>query len=241
MIIMGYPQFETQCDDGTGDGLSAIPEWRLEQNSSVEDLPEFDIDVTPGVRNVFIRLSFIFQRAKRTPLPPTRFHDLTCFVIHRLLSTPATTRRRESISSDCVRCAIILYMLLLQGPTYFTHASILSTVAARLVAELQQLETMPRVYGPVDLWLVAIGLTASHDTPYYELFRDKAKFLSGSLHLSSWREASVPIKTILWYDLPYNEHSFQNSWNLALGLECDAAISDPTSRGAPLCDGPGFI
>ncbi|KAJ5553489.1 hypothetical protein N7494_002867 [Penicillium frequentans] len=91
MLIMGHPQFDTQDDVGLGDGIPCIPEWQLDP-TALNDLSGFNnIDVDYDVWNVFIRLRSVLERSQRMPFSPTQLHDLTCFVVHRLLlSTPNT-------------------------------------------------------------------------------------------------------------------------------------------------------
>ena len=216
MLIIGVPQYETQNDDGSGDGISPIPEWSVTRSIDPTALSEGD--VAPDTWNVFTRLYGIFHRANRTPLPLLRLHDLTCFVVHRLLSPPAS-ELPSSTNSDSIRCATILYMLILQGPIYYSHAAIMYKTAARLLMQLQG-RAPSQASGQLDSWLVAVGLVASHNTQSYEPFQDMVRSLSRVLGLQSWKEASSVVKSVLWLEAPHTEHVFQSHWDIALGHDC---------------------
>ncbi len=223
MLIIGTPQFDTQDDDGNGDGISPIPEWSAARSVDPTALSEEDVE--PETWNLFARLYGIFHRANRTPLPLLRLHDLTCFVVHRLLSPPVSELPSSTLS-DCIRCATILYMLILQGPIYYSHAAILYTTTARLLVQLQS-RVPSKASGPLDLWLVAIGLVASHNTPSYGPFQSIVRSLSESLELQSWKEASPPAKSVLWLEAPHTEYVFQSHWDIALGHDCQLVTFGP--------------
>ncbi|TQV94921.1 Fungal transcriptional regulatory protein [Cordyceps javanica] len=198
MLISGSPQFDTQDDDGNGDGISPIPEWSLARSIEPTVFPKADIE--PEIRNVFARIHGIFRRTGSVPLPPLRLHDLTCFVVHRLLSPPVSEAPSSTLS-DCVRCGILLYMLILQGPIYYTHAAILCKTAARLVVQLCN-SANTQAAGPLELWLVAIGLVASHGTLSYGALQEKTRSLSALLGLQSWKDARALVKSVLWLEAP---------------------------------------
>ncbi|KAK2054787.1 hypothetical protein LY76DRAFT_619015 [Colletotrichum caudatum] len=126
MIVTGHPQFETQDDAGIGDGVPPPPEWQLDSAALHEDMSALgDAETDHTVRDAAVRLRYIFRRAaQQVPLAPARLHDLTCFVIHRLLlSMPrGGSDTHQSPASECARNAIILYMFIVQGPTYYSHA-----------------------------------------------------------------------------------------------------------------------
>src|SRR4051812_2550808 len=87
MLIMLGPQFETQDDFGEGPGIPPTPEWQSnppDQQYELLELGGSEVDATVG--DAFIRLRNIFRQAQRSPLAPTRLHDLACFVLHRLLA-----------------------------------------------------------------------------------------------------------------------------------------------------------
>ncbi|OAA62941.1 Fungal transcriptional regulatory protein [Cordyceps fumosorosea ARSEF 2679] len=213
MLITGVPQFDTQDDDGNGDGISPIPEWSATLSS--EHLPTAlsEADVAPETWNVFARLYGVFRRPHAPPLAPLRLHELTCFVVHRLLSAES-----PSALSECVRCATILYMLILQGPIYYSHAAMQHRTAARLVAHLPA----SAASGPLRLWLVAVGLVAAHGAAspaVYEALREEVRALGAG---SSWAEVAADVKGVLWLEssaavAPHAERVFESHWDVALG------------------------
>ena len=142
MIVTGRPQFETQDDDGVGPGIPPIPEWQLEHLTIDEDLSELgDMEIEPEVENVFLRLRHVFRRSQRVPLSTTKLHDLTCFVVHRLLhSAPDAADLQGSPVTECLRYGIVLYMFHIQGPTYFSHEVILNTLTTRFMEHVKRLE-----------------------------------------------------------------------------------------------------
>jgi hypothetical protein len=223
---MGRPEFETQDDVGIGDGIPPIPEWQLDSTALLDDLSEFTIDVDYAVRNVFIRLRNVFQRAQRIPFPTTRLHDLTCFVVHRLLlSASDTTNPRSSPITECIRYAIVLYMFIIQGPTYYSHAVILNTMVTRFMAHLKQLESTPRVYGSLDVWLLAIGMVTSTGTTHNPWFMETARAMAASLQLANCNDALIRIKSVLWLGTLRGEDIFRPHW--------DAILSPANQPGLP--------
>lgn len=220
MLIMGHPQFTTQDDDGIGDGIPPIPEWQLESTAMQDDLSELSsLDIDYPVWNVFRRLRNVFQRAQRIPLTSTRLHDLTCFVVHRLLlSDTNTASPNSSPVTGCIRYAIILYMFIIQGPTYYSHAVIVSMVISRLMDYLRQLESTLRVYSSLDIWLLAVGMVASSGTTHYLWFVEKAQSLTSSLQLSDCKDALVRIKSVLWLEVLQVDDIFRPHWDAVLSI-----------------------
>lgn len=224
MLIMGYPQFDTQDDAGIGDGIPPIPEWQLDSTMHV-DLFEIGLDIDGEVRNVFLRLRSVFQLAQTIPFPTTRLHDLTCFVVHRLLlSTPDKTP--PSTITQCLRYSVILYMLIIHGPTYYSHAVILNTMVLRLIVHLQERDSISRDLDSLDVWLLGIGMVASVDTSHYDWFSKRAQSLIQSFPLADCDDALSHIKNTLWLDTIQGESLFRCHWNSA--FSCSGA---PKSSG----------
>ncbi|KAJ5904366.1 hypothetical protein N7504_006749 [Penicillium tannophilum] len=220
MLIMGHPQFDTQDDVGLGDGIPCTPEWQLDP-TALNDLSGFNnIDVDYDVWNVFIRLRSVLERSQRMPFSPTQLHDLTCFVVHRLLlSTPNTENPQPSPITESLRYAIIIYMLIIQGPTYYSHAVIMNSMVTRFVECFKQLESAPRVYDSLDVWFISIGLLTSTGTPNYEWFIEKAQVVSASLQLNDFDDALVQIKSVLWLETPQGDENFRSHWDHVLNVE----------------------
>lgn len=218
MLIKGHPQFATQDDVGIGDGIPPIPEWQLDMTvlpDRISELSSLAIDYS--VWNVLIRLLNAFERAQNTPFPPARLHDLTCFVVHRLLSSaPDMSRTQSSPVSECIRYAIILYMFTIQGPTYYSHAVILNMIVGRFMEHLTRLYSTPHEPVSLDLWLLSNGLVASSGTPLYRWFTQRAGALATELQMTSWDEVLIRLKSILWLQTARAEGIFRLHWDAIL-------------------------
>ncbi|KAH6641342.1 hypothetical protein F5144DRAFT_563256 [Chaetomium tenue] len=212
MLIMGHPQFETQDDMGTGNGIPPTPEWQLSLNAILEAPSELTLlDIDEEVKEVFIRLRSVFQRAQQTPFTSTRLHDLAGFVIHRLLPSAQDMANETEPLTECVRYAIILYMFIMQGPTYFTHVVIFSHILGRFAGHLQRREQDTQ--DPIDVWFLAVGMVASTGTPHYAWFRDTARAIAVPLQLGAWDDASIHIKSMLWLETRQGESIFRPHWD----------------------------
>lgn len=241
MLIMGSPQFNTQDDSGIGDGIPPIPEWQLDPTGSHE-LPELIKDVDHEVSNVFIRLRNVFQRTANMKIPNTQLHDLTSFVIHRLLLPPGPSKAKapSSPASECIRCAIILYMLAIQGPTYYSHAIILNTIVIDLMENLNRLDATPRVYCSLDIWLIAIGMVASTGTAHYRSFLERASNIATSLQLIDAEDVLNRIKSILWLETIHAERTFRPHWEAIMTNEARPLPLEHTCTSSG-CPGPGLL
>ncbi|KAJ5545009.1 transcriptional regulator family: Fungal Specific TF [Penicillium sp. DV-2018c] len=235
MLIMGHPQFQTQDDFGTGDGIPPIPEWQLDPTALNAGL--FDISATSvdyEVKNVFIRLRHVFQRARNIPFPTTQLHDLTCYVIHRLLlSTPDPTLPQLSPMTQCIRYGIILYMFIAQGPTYYSHAVILNTIVTRFMEQLQHIASPDPVYDSLDVWFSIVGMVASVGTVHHQWFIEKAQGIADSLQLANFDEILTHIKTVLWLEKAQVEDIFRAHWEASINATGQQVPSDLTMVFSP--------
>ena len=217
---MRQPQFETQDDFGAGSGIPPIPEWQIDPLVTNMDmwLPcESRCDNDIG--NVLMRLRIIFHQKKQTPLEPSCLHDLTCFVIHRLLSTapdPRTTL--SSPYSECIRYAVSSYMFIVQGPTYYPHSAILQDLMVRYIHCLKQTESSLCAFDELDVWLHAIGLVATTGTTDYQWFACRTGIISSALSLYTWEDVFPYLRGVLWLDLPRVEAMFRPHWDAAFGI-----------------------
>jgi hypothetical protein len=239
MLLAGSPQFPTQNDIGMGDGIPPIAEWQIDPTPLDDETMEtLGNDPEPEVLNVLFRLRSIFQRARQIPLPSTQLHDLTCFVVHRLLPqlSPGAEEATATASpiTECIRCAIILYLLVIQGHTYFSHAFIVEIVAYHLIQNLKALDAGNHKPGSLDVWFVAVGLAATAATTHYDWFLKRALTLVEplGLSLSSWTEVMMHIRSVLWLDTPQGEGMFQLHWNML-----HHAVEDVTFSDSPLLCG----
>lgn len=231
MLVMGQPQFATQDDDGTGDGLPLIPEWQLGASGPQQYIAQFGtINVRPDVADAFTRLRNIFQRARDVPLPTTRLHDLICFVVHRLLPPSNAQTCPLQPATECTRSAIVLYMFIIQGPTYYSHSVILNSIVTRYIGYLTQLEDAFPIPESLHVWLFAIGLVASDGTTNHQWFVERARCLAASFQLGVWDDVFSHIKSILWLETPHGEALFRPHWETAL----DMMKPPPMHRGYPV-------
>lgn len=216
MLVMGHPQFEAQDDTGTGSGIPPIPEWLSTPPNPLLDsssgLPG-NLDCNREPANTLLRLRGVFRRAAQTPLTGTRLHDLTCFVIHRLLLT--SSEADEDMSDplpEAIRYGIILFMFMLQGHTYFSHAVIFNRILDRFTGHLKQLNPAS-VHGSLCLWLVAVGMAASPGSPLYPWIRNMANNTAVSLRLNAWEDVLGHLQSMLWLHTPQNESLYQPHWD----------------------------
>lgn len=225
---MGHPQFKTQDDFGIGDGIPPIPEWQLDLTATHE-LPDIILDVDYDVSNVFMRLRNIFQRTQNMQFPNTQLHDLTSFVIHRLLNRPSDAANLpQSPITECIRYAILIYMFLIQGPTYYSHENIVNTIVVSLAKTLNHLDATPRVYSSLDIWLAAIGMVASAGTAHYQWFLERTRIISTSMQLVETDDIQTRIKSVLWLETMYTEQIFRPHWEAIMVTETRPGSSDPT-------------
>jgi hypothetical protein len=237
MLVMGHPQFNTQDDHGIGDGIPIVPEWQMDLTSSSGSSPSSSstsshlnpssldgLGIDPTVKTILLRLRTAFDRAQHTGfLPPTRLHDLTCFVIHRLLLSVPLSTAPSCPATESVRYAIILYMFIIHGPTYYSHAVIMDAIVGRFIGSLVALDAVHRASSnsnSLDVWCTAIGLVASAGASSYTWFLRKAQSLTSApasyFHLHTWNDVLAHIKSILWMDTPQAEGIFRPHWDALL-------------------------
>jgi hypothetical protein len=215
MLITGNPQFKTQDDFGTGDGIPAITQWYVEpqiyraESSHLEALM-----VDENICDVFVRLRSIFEKAHSVPLSTTELHDLTCFVIHRLLPS-ASDPMTPSVSplTECMRYGIILYMLIIHGTTYYPHTSILNQVLNQFETHLSTLETESQAHDSLTVWLLTIGMAASVGTEHHRRLLRRVRIVAASIQLSGWNAVVIHVKNVLWLETPQHEQLFRHSWD----------------------------
>ena len=243
MLITGHPQFSTQNDAGIGDGIPPVPEWQLDPSALHDDLDLGSDYIEYEVKNVLVRLRNAFQRAQQIPFPTTQLHDLTCFVVHRLLLSASDTTNIEPLSpfTECIRYAIILYMFIIQGPTYYSHAVIFNTIVAQFMEHLKKLQSTPHVSESIDVWLLAIGMVASTGTSHYQWFTKKAQGVASSLQLGNWSDILIHIKRVLWLETLQSECIFRPHWDAIISPSSQPGPSDFSILGSQDNIGAGFL
>jgi hypothetical protein len=212
MLVMGSPQFLTQDDFGVGNGISTIKQW---QCISPQELPDPDIlklgdlGLNPGLQNIITRLRIIFGQSRmpdlqNTPqiLSTTDLHDLTCFVLHRLLllPSPIETGSQSAIISECIRYATSIYMFIIHGPTYYSHAAMLNSLVIQLEYHVGSLISCIGLQDPLITWLLSVGTVASMGTDNSKFFTDQAITLLTVVDLQCWEHVRVRLESVLWLD-----------------------------------------
>ncbi|KAH0359164.1 hypothetical protein KCU65_g10102, partial [Aureobasidium melanogenum] len=213
MILTGYAQFDTQDDLGVGDGIPPIPEWHLVQPlSGSSGIGEFTLD--EPVANIFHRLRDLSLAAQQLPLSTTKLHDLACFVVHRLLPTNSNfSYSTPSSTTEVTRYALILYMLIIHGTTYYPHTLVLNQALAQLVKYYEQSELVLYTQGSLRVWLLTIGMVASIGTSHYPWLSGKARATAVSMQMRTWDEVFRHVKSVLWFGMAPSEPGFRPHWD----------------------------
>ncbi|CEJ55079.1 hypothetical protein PMG11_01356 [Penicillium brasilianum] len=236
MLILGYPQFPVQDDGGVGDGIPPIPEWLLCSIAPEDDtLPELNWVIDDKiVETALIRLRYIFKRVEGEPLSGTRLHDLALFVTHRLLlSVPDIQDTNTSPVTECIRYALILYMFTIQGPIYYSHAVILSSLVTKFIEHLKILESFSHVYDALDLWLLTMGMVASVGTPGYSFFTEMIRRVCFHLQITEFHDALKCIKGICWLGGLQGEALLRPHWDVVLADDIQLNLVESTADLPP--------
>ncbi|TVY73474.1 hypothetical protein LSUE1_G005236 [Lachnellula suecica] len=239
MLVMGSPQFQTQDNRGIGDGICSIPEWdslgtATHPSGTLINLDELHLD--PTILDVFLRLQILFRRHEEEwssdiLSTTTGLHDLTCFVLHRLLVSPSPGTNPTTIS-ECVRYAISTLMFIIHGRTYYSHAAILRTLVLQLRDNLELIATSSGSQSPLLIWLLLVGMVGSVGTEAHPWFASQAAALSATLDLRSWSDVDRILRSILW--LETNHHTmFRQLWEPMLALSSDVPVADSLHAAVP--------
>ncbi|TVY89827.1 hypothetical protein LAWI1_G005890 [Lachnellula willkommii] len=212
MLVTGAPQFQTQDDFGFGSGIGSIPQWQLAGLDS-ENMALADLDVDPAMSNIISRLRIIFHEPRFSRLTSTELHDLTCYVSHKLLLLPPLSPANpiRSAISECLRYALALYMLILHGTTYYSHADLASTIMIYLKTHLEALARMNYVHGPLGTWAISMGMVAGVGTKDHQWFMDQARMAKIAFGLQTWEDVLVSLENILWIRTEQPE-LFRQKW-----------------------------
>ncbi|KAI1869780.1 uncharacterized protein JN550_005761 [Neoarthrinium moseri] len=207
--------FPTKDDSGSGDGISPIRQWQLELGGSVSEREVLgDLDIDPALRNILIRLRAIFHQTHQPSLTTTELHDLTCFVMHRLLMLPAFSPpdARRSATSECLRHALALYMLTIHGPTYYSHADLAKNITLQLKSYLETPNLLNDMYAPLRIWILTVAIMANTGTPYRQWFMAQACVALEAVHgLHTWEDIHDCLKGVLWVHSHQTE-LFKRKW-----------------------------
>lgn len=201
MILACTPQFPTQDDFGHGNGIGPIPQWQLA--AAMPQSPVLcleGIDVDPAILDIFVRVRDVL----RMDLQGTDLHDLTCFVLHKLLLLPPFATETPSNTpaiSECLRNATALFMLLLHGATYYSHHHLTITLLSQLKMQLHQLIGTEYIYSDLGVWILSVGMASSSGPAtagYSQWFSDQAYVAKSALGMRTWDDVLVRLENVLW-------------------------------------------
>lgn len=216
MIVTGLPQFEVQNDYGNGDGIAPIDQWEYALGSVYDDpdhLGSRGLGLDPSIEAIFVRLQNVlnptYDLESRTFLNTNELHDLTCFVLHKLL-LPFPTQL--TTMSECVRYAMAIYMFVVHGPTYYSHAAILRQIALTFQKHLQALAQFPDMNVSLFIWCLSVGMSASIGTDAQEWFHNHATNNSHSLGIKTWDDVKSCLVGIFALDTR-SEAMFRGAWD----------------------------
>ncbi|KAH0499719.1 hypothetical protein TgHK011_006894 [Trichoderma gracile] len=235
MLVMEAPQFPTKDDAGDGDGISAIPQWQLATiDAESQDELVGTLDITPAMNDILSRLRRILHYSWHMSLTNTQLHDLTCFVVHKLLLLPrfaetitdadAQANPVQLAASECLRYATALYMLIIHGTTYYSHAGLANAIIHQLRYHLVALleataatSTTDHGYSPLKIWALSVGMVASAGNGLNrdrEWFTDQARATAAALGVRKWDDVVSHLQAILWARMP-QEELFRQEWERA--------------------------
>ncbi|OAL48431.1 hypothetical protein IQ07DRAFT_513622 [Pyrenochaeta sp. DS3sAY3a] len=219
MIVMQSPQFPIQDHFGDGEGISPIPQWHQakprDRDPITSPLDNFSLD--PAISDTFFRLHSLLHDPQLFAMSSTDLHDLACFVLHKLLSEPIQPENLDeyppSATSECLRYAMVLYVLIIHGPAYYSHSELQYNTTMRLKLHLgEYFALLQPEHGQLTLWLLSIGAVASENTNNSEWYMTQARRTAIALHASTWEDIKNHLQKVLWFDIPHAEYDFQRRW-----------------------------
>ncbi|KAF2822606.1 hypothetical protein CC86DRAFT_410202 [Ophiobolus disseminans] len=218
MIALLSPQFGTQDDNGRGDGIAPVPQWIEIANCHGDHVssPFNRLSLEPAIGNILHHLRNIFHGPKHSGLSTADFHDLVCFVLHRLLE-PTHARSPDTLpssTSESVRHALALYLLIVHGPTYFSHVQLQYSLTQELKRDLDEsLDSTVTTNASLTVWLLSVGMVASYGSQNSQYFTAEAGVATMSLGLRQWEDVLFHLKETLWLEEQQAEHTFQQAWD----------------------------
>lgn len=219
MLVTGAPQFPTQDDTGHGNGIDPTAQWQLvSKTAETPGLIFCNDDLDPAMSMILLRLRTIFYQQRQRPLTSTDLHDLTLFVIHKLLLLPPflPTASRRSLTSECLRYAMVLYMLVIHGTTYYSLQVITTTTLSKLDAHMTALaEFSDQVPSALRLWIAIVSMAARSGAADSDLHEPQARQAAKEMGLKSWDDVASNLESVLWMDTP-QDRLFQHVWELCI-------------------------
>ncbi|KAF2844844.1 hypothetical protein T440DRAFT_409339 [Plenodomus tracheiphilus IPT5] len=224
LILTQRPQFATQDDCGIGAGIAPILQWiqAAKPSTGLPITPLDGLDLDLATSETLRRLRKVLHDSNSSGLSTTDLHDLTCFVLHRMLGqlsvNDSDNAREILLTSECVRKAASLYMLNIHGPTYFSHAGLQQTLVQDLRACLDTL-LLPLLvsHSSVALWLLSVGMVSSEDEHELQWFNQQAKEAIRTLNISSWQTILAQMRMVLWFNSRQMERLSRDRWKTILG------------------------
>ena len=201
MLVTGSPQFDVQDDFCNGDGIAPIDQWlsalKTEHNPDLRGLANLDVD--SSLKDILIRLRFILNPpiSSGANLSTNDLHDLTCYVLHKLLLPFAAELRSES---ECLRYALAIYMFVIHGPTYYSHLAILHQIVLKLRGHIRPAMTSNNMDSSLLIWCFSIGMSASIGTEAQDWFIANAAPLTSSQGLENLDSVELYLQSILPLD-----------------------------------------
>jgi hypothetical protein len=219
LLVTGSPQFEAEDEYGMGNGVCSIQQWQsvlFVEHSDPALLNFGELDLDPILEKTITNLRSIFGTLRTSTNPGmlsnTNLHDLTLFVLHRLLGLPpfASVDSRSASTSECLRYGASIFMFIIHGPTYYSHAAVLHSLLLQLKSHLEFL-TAATPRGSLLLWLLSVGAVAATGTGESIWFRGRLTALSKEKGIQYWEDFKEHLKSILWLEARA-QVLFQEMW-----------------------------
>lgn len=211
MLVTGQPQFITGDDasgHGKGDEMLPTLQWKLAPtNLNPNNLGLEGFVIEPIVSSTLARLRHILHHSQ---ISTPELHDLTCFVVHDLLSCNESEDNRYALS-ESLRFALILYMLFIHGTTYYSHLHLADSIAKRLKKHLQSLATVGSCPESLRVWIISLGMMSSFDRFDREWFLTEALSAREALGLHCWDDIPAHLQNVLWLKTQ-PENMFWSVW-----------------------------
>ncbi|KAF9768382.1 hypothetical protein IL306_014324 [Fusarium sp. DS 682] len=215
LLVTGSPQYSIQDDLGIGDGVGPTFQWLLassflETQDSIVD----SLNLDRAIADILTRLRGLFHQPDALSLLSPELHDLTCFVVHKLLLIPPLT---ASPQSECLRCAMTLYMLIIHGTTYYTHTELANSIIQRLKGQLQPLagKTGNVYFGSLQIWVLSVTIASATDQNDIQWLTYAAKIAANAMGLQSWDDVVIHLRNILWLETE-RAGMFRQQWEAIL-------------------------
>ncbi|KAG4435192.1 hypothetical protein IFR05_009331 [Cadophora sp. M221] len=229
VVTLAAIEFKVQDDHGNGDGIAPIGQWQAAlafENANPDHLRSSGFGLDFSIEAILARLRNIFNPTDdletRKDLSTNDLHDLTCFVLHKLL-LPSFIQL--TAISECVRYALAIYMFIIHGPTYYSHAPIQHQITLALQNHLQALEPSENMDVSLFIWCWSVGLSASMGTEAHNWFINHAATSAHSLGIETYSSVGSYLRRIFALDVR-SEAMFRGAWDPIF----DSALKSPADE-----------